>query len=139
MSSCSVPSGATVAERGLLSNLHLGVRDEETHTHVMLGKTFKGMTDEILEWQTARLLELETHRDDTTVYVRPEVVVEVAFDELFSSRRYQSGLAFRFARVLRYRTDKHASQADTLATARAIRDGRLRPRVGAARRQCKSP
>ncbi len=119
---------------GLLSNLHLGIRDEVTDAYVMLGKTFKGMTDEMLAWQTARLLELEAHRDETAVYVRPELVVEVAFDELFSSRRYDSKLAFRFARVLRYRTDKRADEADTLSTARAIKDGRIRARVGAARR-----
>jgi DNA ligase-1 len=120
--------------QGLLSNLHLGVRDEATDGYVMLGKTFKGMTDEMLAWQTERFLELETHRDQTTVYVRAELVVEVAFDELFSSRRYDSKLAFRFARVLRYRTDKRAEEADTLSTARAIKDGRLKARVGAARR-----
>ncbi len=119
---------------GLLSNLHLGVRDEEEGTFVMLGKTFKGMTDEMLHWQTRRLLELETHRDDSTVFVKPELVVEVAFDELFTSRRYDSKLAFRFARVLRYREDKSSGEADTLETARAIKDGRLRARVGAARR-----
>ena len=124
---------------GLLSNLHLGVRDEATDTYVMLGKTFKGMTDEILSWQTARLLELETHRDEITVYVRPELVVEVAFAELFPSRRYDSKLAFRFARVLRYRTDKPLEQADTLATAQAIKDGRIRARVGAARREQARP
>ena len=124
---------------GLLSNLHLGVRDDETDAYVMLGKTFKGMTDEMLDWQTARFLELETHRDEATVYVRPEVVVEVAFAELFTSRRYNSKLAFRFARVLRYRTDKRAEQADTLSTAHAIRDGRIRARVGAARRVLSGP
>lgn len=124
---------------GLLSNLHLGVLDEATDSFVMLGKTFKGMTDDMLEWQTARFLELETRRDATTVYVRPEQVVEVAFDELFRSRRYDSKLAFRFARVLRYRTDKRAEQADTLETARAIAEGRSRARVGAARRVREDP
>ena len=125
--------------KGLLSNLHLGVLDEATDAYVMLGKTFKGMTDEMLGWQTARLLELETHRDGATVYVRPEVVVEVAFVELFTSRRYDSKLAFRFARVLRYRTDKRLEQADTLSTAQAIKDGRISARVGAARRVLARP
>ena len=124
---------------GLLSNLHLGVRNEATDAYVMLGKTFKGMTDEMLAWQTERFLELETHRDATTVYIRPEVVVEVAFAELFTSRRYDSKLAFRFARVLRYRNDKPADQADTLATAQAIKEGRIRARVGAARRVLEVP
>ena len=119
---------------GFLSNLHLGVRDDNNDTYVMLGKTFKGMTDEMLEWQTKRLLELETHRDASTVYTKPEQVVEVAFDELFRSTRYDSKLAFRFARVLRYRNDKEPEQADTLETARAIAEGRLRARVGAAQR-----
>ena len=119
---------------GLLSNLHLGVRNDATDAYVMLGKTFKGMTDEMLAWQTERFLELETHRDATTVYIHPEVVVEVAFAELLTSQRYDSKLAFRFARVLRYRPDKPTDQADTLATAQAIKEGRIRARVGAARR-----
>src|SRR5207247_1390541 len=85
--------------RGWLSNLHLGARDPATGGFVMLGKTFKGMTDEMLAWQTERFLELETHRDDYTVYVRPELVVEVAFDGVQGSPRYPGGLALRFARV----------------------------------------
>jgi len=87
---------------------------------VMLGKTFKGLTDELLEWQTGRFLELETHRDDHTVYVRPEQVVEIAFDGIQTSRRYPGGMALRFARVKRYRDDKPAAEADTVETVQAI-------------------
>ena len=86
----------------------------------MLGKTFKGMTDEMLAWQTVRLLQLEISRDDYTVYVRPELVVEVAFNDVQASPQYPGGVALRFARVKRYRTDKTADQADTIATVRAI-------------------
>jgi len=86
----------------------------------MLGKTFKGLTDELLEWQTRRLLELADHRDDWTVYVRPELVVEIAFDGVQRSPRYPGGVALRFARVLRYREDKPASEADTIAAVRAL-------------------
>src|SRR6516225_1545 len=86
--------------RGWLSNLHLGARDPDTGGFVMLGKTFKGLTDELLAWQTSRLLALEDRRDDYTVYVRPELVVEVAFDGVQRSPRYPGGLALRFARVL---------------------------------------
>ena len=106
--------------RGWLSNLHLGARDPETGGFVMLGKTFKGMTDEMLAWQTERLLELETDRDAYTVYVRPELVLEVAFDGVQSSRRYPGGLALRFARVKGYRPDKRPDEADTIDTVRAI-------------------
>jgi ATP-dependent DNA ligase I len=106
--------------QGWLSNLHLGARDPDTGGFVMLGKTFKGLTDELLTWQTARLLELETHRDSYTVYVRPELVVEIAFDGVQRSPRYPGGLALRFARVLRYRDDKPAAEADTIDTVRAI-------------------
>ncbi len=102
--------------QGWLSNLHLGARDPETGGWVMLGKTFKGLTDELLTWQTARLLELEDHRDDWTVYVRPELVVEIAFDGVQRSPRYPGGVALRFARVLRYREDKPAAEADTIAS-----------------------
>ena len=80
----------------------------------MLGKTFKGLTDAMLTWQTERLLALETGRDDWTVYVRPELVVEIAFDGVQASRRYPGGVALRFARVLRHRPDKPAAEADTL-------------------------
>ena len=86
----------------------------------MLGKTFKGMTDAMLKWQTERLLSLETGRDDYTVYVRPELVVEVAFNEIQTSPVYPGGLALRFARVKRYRSDKTASDADTIATVRTM-------------------
>jgi DNA ligase-1 len=102
--------------QGWLSNLHLGARDPETGGWVMLGKTFKGLTDELLTWQTARFLELEDHRDSYTVYVRPEQVVEIAFDGVQRSPRYPGGVALRFARVLRYREDKPASEADTIET-----------------------
>jgi ATP-dependent DNA ligase I len=106
--------------KGWLSNLHLGARDPETGGWVMLGKTFKGLTDELLTWQTARLLELEDHRDDWTVYVRPELVVEIAFDGVQRSPRYPGGVALRFARVLRYREDKPAAEADTIASVRDL-------------------
>jgi DNA ligase-1 len=106
--------------RGWLSNLHLGARDPEHNAFVMLGKTFKGMTDIMLEWQTAKLLQLEIGRDSYTVHVRPELVVEVAFNDLQESPQYQGGLALRFARVKRYREDKTASEADTIETVRAI-------------------
>jgi DNA ligase 1 len=108
---------------GLLSNLHLGARDPGTGEFVMLGKTFKGLTDELLRWQTDRLLQLESHRDRWTVYVRPELVVEIAFDGVQTSRRYAGGMALRFARVLRYRDDKTAAEADTVETVRAIHGG----------------
>jgi len=108
--------------RGRLSNLHLGARDPDTGRFVMLGKTFKGMTDEMLAWQTQKLLELEVGRDDGghTVYVRPELVVEVAFNDVQASRQYPGGLALRFARVKRYRPDKGPAMADTIATVREL-------------------
>jgi DNA ligase-1 len=106
--------------RGWLSNLHLGARDPVGGGFVMLGKTFKGMTDEMLRWQTERLSELEVSRDDHTVYVRPELVVEVAFNDLQASPQYPGGLALRFARVKGYRPDKTASEADTIDTLREI-------------------
>jgi DNA ligase 1 len=109
---------------GWLSNLHLGALDPHTGEFVMLGKTFKGLTDELLAWQTERFLELETHRDRWTVHVRPEAVVEIAFDGVQTSSRYPGGMALRFARVLRYRDDKTASEADTIDTVRAIHEGR---------------
>ena len=104
--------------RGKLSNIHLGARDGDGW--VMLGKTFKGMTDEMLAWQTERFLELETARDGHVVHVRPEQVVEIAFDGLQRSTRYPGGLALRFARVLRYRDDKSADEADSIETVRAL-------------------
>ncbi len=98
----------------------------------MLGKTFKGLTDELLTWQTARFLELEDHRDDWTVYVRPEQVVEIAFDGVQRSPRYPGGVALRFARVLRYREDKPAAEADTIAPRRHSRAcAAARPRTEA--------
>jgi len=106
--------------RGWLSNLHLGARDPATDGFVMLGKTFKGLTDELLTWQTERLLALEDRRDSYTVYVRPELVVEIAFDGVQRSPRYPGGLALRFARVLRYREDKTAAEADTIDTVRTL-------------------
>jgi DNA ligase-1 len=104
---------------GWLSNLHLGARDPDGG-FVMLGKTFKGLTDEVLEWQTRRFLELETHRRGHVVYVEPVQVVEIAFDGVQHSTRYPGGVALRFARVKRYRTDKTAAQADTIEQLRAI-------------------
>jgi len=109
--------------RGWLSNLHLGARDPRTGGFVMLGKTFKGLTDDLLTWQTERLLALEDRRDDWTVYVRPELVVEIAFDGVQRSPRYPGGLALRFARVLRYREDKSAADADTIDAVRALAPG----------------
>jgi DNA ligase 1 len=109
--------------RGWLSNLHLGARDDDGEGFVMLGKTFKGLTDELLEWQTRELLARETRRDGHVVHVRPELVVEVAFDGVQTSPRYPAGLALRFARVKRYRLDKTASEADTVATVRALHAG----------------
>ena len=106
--------------RGWLSNLHLGARDPVTGGFVMLGKTFKGLTDELLRWQTERFRELAVDDDGWVVRVRPEQVVEVAFDGVQTSPRYPGGVALRFARVLRYRDDKPAAQADTIETVRAI-------------------
>ena len=106
--------------RGWLSNLHLGARDPGGAGFVMLGKTFKGLTDAMLTWQTDRLLSLETGRDAYTVYVRPELVVEIAFDGVQSSSRYPGGVALRFARVLRHRPDKLAAEADTLDAVLAV-------------------
>jgi DNA ligase 1 len=116
--------------RGWLSNLHLGARDPVTGGLVMLGKTFKGLTDEMLDWQTTRLLELAEDPDRRptgdlrdaygVLRVRPELVVEVAFDGVQASPRYPGGLALRFARVLRYRPDKAAAEADTIDTLRAL-------------------
>lgn len=104
---------------GWLSNLHLGARNP-AGGFVMLGKTFKGMTDEVLWWQTKKLLELEIARDGITVYVRPELVVEVAFNEVQASTQYPGGVALRFARIKRYRNDKTAAEADTIGTVQDI-------------------
>jgi DNA ligase-1 len=102
--------------QGWLSNLHLGARDGLNGGFVMLGKTFKGLTDEMLKWQTAKLLELEIAREDYVVVVRPELVVEIAFNDLQVSPQYPGGLALRFARVKGYRHDKTALDADTIDT-----------------------
>jgi DNA ligase-1 len=106
--------------RGKLSNLHLGARDPVTGNYIMLGKTFKGLTDAMLEWQTRELLAREMGRDQWTVYVRPELVVEVAFSDLQVSPRYPGGLALRLARVKRYRDDKRAEEADTMESVHEI-------------------
>ncbi len=98
--------------RGRLSNLHLGARQDDGF--VMLGKTFKGLTDAMLAWQTERLQELAVSDDGWVVRVRPELVVEIAFDGVQTSPRYPGGVALRFARVLRHRPDKRAEEADTL-------------------------
>lgn len=111
--------------RGWLSNLHLGARDPASGNFVMIGKTFKGLTDKMLKWQTGRLQELARSRDQYTVSVRPELVVEIAFNDVQVSAQYASGMALRFARVKRFRTDKLASQADTIDTVRAILQQRL--------------
>jgi len=106
--------------KGWLSNLHLGARDPRTGGFVMLGKTFKGLTDETLEWQTRELLAREARRDEWTVYVRPELVVEIAFNDVQQSSQYPGGMALRFARVKGYRPDKRADEADTIDTVRRI-------------------
>jgi DNA ligase-1 len=108
--------------QGLLSNLHLGARDPGGG-FVMVGKTFKGMTDETLRWQTARFLELETGRDGIVVWTRPEVVAEIALDGVQTSTRYPGGVALRFARLKRYREDKSPAEADTLETVRTLLPG----------------
>jgi DNA ligase-1 len=106
--------------QGWLSNLHLGARDPATNSFVMLGKTFKGMTDELLAWQTNELLSREIGREGITVYVRPELVVEVAFNEIQDSSQYAGGLTLRFARVKRYRSDKTAADTNTIDDVRKL-------------------
>jgi DNA ligase-1 len=106
--------------KGWLSNLHLGARDPVNGGFVMLGKTFKGMTDEVLAWQTRELLAREISRDSYVVFVRPELVVEIAFNGIQASPHYPGGLALRFARLKGYRTDKTAAEADTIETVRAV-------------------
>jgi DNA ligase-1 len=106
--------------RGWLSNLHLGARDTEKGGFAMLGKTFKGLTDEMLRWQTEQFLKIEIARDEYTVYVEPKLVAEIAFNEIQVSPRYPSGLALRFARVKRYRPDKSAADADTFQTVQIL-------------------
>jgi DNA ligase 1 len=108
--------------KGWLSNLHLGARDPGRGEFVMVGKTFKGLTDATLAWQTERFLELETGREGITVFVRPEVVVEIALDGVQTSTRYPGGIALRFARVKRYRDDKSPAEADTIGTLRSLLD-----------------
>ncbi len=106
--------------QGLLSNLHLGALDPDTGAYVMLGKTFKGLTDAMLAWQTRELLAREVRREGATVFVRPELVAEIAFSDLQASPRYPGGIALRLARVKRFREDKRASDADTMAAIRRI-------------------
>ena len=106
--------------RGWLSNIHLGARDAVTGEFVMVGKTFKGMTDETLRWQTGTFPAYETSRDAHTVYLRPEIVVEIELDGVQTSTRYPGGVALRFARVVRYRDDKPASEADTIERLRRM-------------------
>jgi len=106
--------------QGKLSNLHLGALDPATRQYVMLGKTFKGLTDEMLEWQTREFLLRESRHDQWTVFVRPEIVAEIAFSDLQASPRYPGGLALRLARVKRYRPDKKVEDADTMDTVRKI-------------------
>jgi DNA ligase-1 len=110
--------------QGRLSNLHLGARDPDTTGFVMVGKTFKGLTDELLAWQTEALLARETGRQRNAVLVAPELVIEIAIDGVQSSTRYRGGVALRFARVKRYRPDKEPAQADTIDTLRALLPGR---------------
>jgi DNA ligase 1 len=105
---------------GTLSNLHLGARDDRRGGFVMLGKTFKGLTDEMLAWQTRRLLDLEIARDAHTVHVKPELVVEIAFNDIQESPVYPGGLALRFARVKRHRPDKTVSDADPFSSVQTI-------------------
>jgi DNA ligase 1 len=106
--------------RGWLSNLHLGARDPGTGAFLMVGKCFKGLTDDLLRWQTNELLQRETGREGIAVLVRPELVVEIALDGVQSSTRYPGGVALRFARVKRYRTDKHPGEAETIDELRAL-------------------
>jgi DNA ligase-1 len=108
--------------QGWLSNLHLGARDGHGGL-VMLGKTFKGLTDEMLAWQTARFLEIEDHREGHVVFLDPQIVYEIAFDGVQRSTRYPGGVALRFARVKRYRDDKTREDADTIDTVRSFLRG----------------
>jgi DNA ligase-1 len=110
---------------GWLSNLHLGARDPAGAGFVMLGKTFKGLTDEMLRWQTEEFQKREVERDGWTVYLRPEIVVEIAFNEIQESSQYPGGLALRFARVKGYRPDKRADEADTIDTVRGLYNAQI--------------
>jgi DNA ligase-1 len=114
--------------RGWLSNLHLGARDPATGGYVMLGKTFKGLTDEMLEWQTKEFPRHEARRDGHVVYLKPAIVVEIAFNEVQESSQYPGGLALRFARVKGYRPDKRPEEADTIAEVRRIFEAQGAPR-----------
>ena len=118
--------------QGWLSNLHLGARDAATGGYVMLGKTFKGLTDETLAWQTAAFLARETGREGHVVHVRPEIVAEIAFNDLQASPHYPGGLALRFARLKRYRPDKTVAEADTIDTVRALYEAQARRAEGPA-------
>jgi DNA ligase-1 len=106
--------------KGFLSNLHLGARDVERGGFAMLGKTFKGLTDEMLAWQTKEFLKIEIARDAHTVFIEPKIVAEIAFNDIQISPRYESGLALRFARVKRYRPDKPVSESDTFQTVQQL-------------------
>ena len=108
---------------GYLSNLHLGARDPDGGEPIMVGKTFKGLTDELLRWQTEEFPKVERNRDQHTVYVHPQIVVEIELDGVQVSSRYPGGVALRFARVLRYRPDKTAAMADTIEAVRAMLPG----------------
>ena len=112
--------------KGWLSNLHLGARRDDG-TFCMVGKTFKGLTDELLRWQTTRFEAIATERDGHVVHIRPEVVVEIRFNGVQRSPRYPGGVALRFARVVRYREDKAATEADSLASLVALLPGSARP------------
>jgi DNA ligase-1 len=109
--------------RGWLSNLHLGARAGDADGFVMVGKTFKGLTDELLAWQTEQLQAIADHEEGITVYVRPELVVEIAVDGVQASTRYAGGVALRFARVRAYRPDKSPADADTIETVRSMLPG----------------
>jgi DNA ligase-1 len=109
--------------RGWLSNLHLGARDPRTGGFVMVGKTFKGMTDAMLAWQTEHLGAIALGREGHVVHVKPELVVEIALSDVQDSPHYPGGVALRFARVKRYRTDKRAQDADTIEAVRGLRPG----------------
>jgi DNA ligase-1 len=106
--------------KGFLSNLHLGARDQEKGGFAMLGKTFKGLTDEMLAWQTQEFLKIEIARDAHTVYIEPKIVAEIAFNDVQISPHYESGLALRFARVKRYRPDKAVAESDTFQTVQRL-------------------
>ena len=105
---------------GMLSNLHLGAVDPDGGPPSMVGKTFKGLTDKLLDWQTGQFLKREVRRDGIVVYVEPNMVIEIAVDGVQSSTRYSGGVVLRFARVRRYRSDKSTAEADTIETVRAL-------------------